>query len=136
MLIALAHNNIGYCAAEVGDTEQGREHATNALTLLHELGDRQGEATAVDTLGRIEHQVGNHAEAIALYEHAIELYQAENDDYSTAGVLINLGHPHLALEQRDQAVQVWQRALEMFERQGRDDEADRLRKQLAAVAGD
>ncbi|MGW6929307.1 BTAD domain-containing putative transcriptional regulator [Lentzea sp. NPDC054927] len=136
MLIALAHNNIGHCAGEVGDTGQGREHATNALTLLHELGDRQGEATAVDTLARIEHQVGAHAKAIALYEHAIELYRAENDDYTTANVLTNLGHPHLALDQRDQAIEVWEQALEMFEQQGREDEADRMRKQLAAVPRD
>jgi DNA-binding SARP family transcriptional activator/Tfp pilus assembly protein PilF len=136
MLIALAHNNIGHCAAEVGDTELGREHATTALTLLHELGDRQGEATAVDTLARIEHQVGDHTRAIALYEHAIELYQAENDDYTTANVLTNLGHPLLAADRLDQATEVWQRALEMFERQGREDEADRMRKQLAGVLGD
>lgn len=136
MLIALAHNNIGYCAAEIGDTEQGREHATKALELLHELGDRQGEATALDTLGRIAHQAGDHAEAITLHEQALELYRAENDDYTTVNVLIALGHPLLALEQRDQAVEVWQRALEMLEQQGRDDEADRVRKQLAALHAD
>ncbi|WP_313887888.1 AfsR/SARP family transcriptional regulator [Lentzea alba] len=136
MLIALAHNNIGHCASEVGDTDHGREHARKALTLLHELRDRQGEATAVDTLARIEHQVGNHTAAVALYEHAIELCQAENDDYTTANMLTNLGHPHLALEQRDQATAVWERALDMFERQGREDEADRMRKKLAAVPRD
>lgn len=133
MLIALAHNNIGHCAGEVGDTGEGREHATKALTLLHELRDRQGEATAVDTLARIEHQVGNHTAAITLYERAIELCQAENDDYTTANMLTNIGHPHLALDQRSQATEAWERALDMFERQGREDEADRMRKQLAAV---
>jgi DNA-binding SARP family transcriptional activator/tetratricopeptide (TPR) repeat protein len=133
MLIALAHNNIGYCAAEIGDTGHGREHATRALAVLHELGDRHGEATAVDTLGRIEYQVGNHAEAIALHRRAIELYEAENDDYHTANVLAGLGNPHLALEQYDRAAAVWHRALEMFEQQGREEEADRLRKQIAAM---
>ncbi|MEV6238396.1 BTAD domain-containing putative transcriptional regulator [Lentzea sp. NPDC051838] len=133
MLIALAHNNIGYCAAEIGDTVQGREHATKALALLHELGDRQGEAAAVSTLARIEHQVGNHAEAITLYERAIGLYRAENDDYTTAKILIALGHPHLALGHRDQTVRLWQEALRMLEQQGREDEADRVRKQLAEI---
>ena len=134
VLIALAHNNFGCCAAEIGDTAQGREHAEKARTLLHELGDRQGEAAAVDTLARIAHQVGDHAEAVALYECAAELYRAENDDYTTANVLIGLGHPLLALERREQAEEVWQQALRMLEQQGRDDEADRVRKQLAACA--
>ncbi|MET9632572.1 tetratricopeptide repeat protein [Lentzea sp. NPDC006480] len=133
MLIALAHNNIGYCAAEIGYTGQGREHATKALNLLHELGDRQGEATAVSTLARIEYQLGNHTESITLYEHAIELYRAENDDYTTAKILISLGHPHLALGQNDQAARVWQEGLRMLEQQGRDDEADHVRKQLAEI---
>ncbi|MEU0880990.1 BTAD domain-containing putative transcriptional regulator [Lentzea sp. NPDC005914] len=133
MLLAMAHNNIGHCAAEIGDTASGREHASTALTLLHELGDRHGEATAVDTLGRVEHQAGNHVEAIALYERALELCRAENDDYVAANVLTNLGHPHLALDQRDLAARCWQEALVMLEQQGRDDEADRMRKQLAEI---
>ncbi|KJK52131.1 hypothetical protein UK23_04550 [Lentzea aerocolonigenes] len=133
MLIAMAHNNIGHCAAEIGETSLGREHATRALDLLHELGDRRGEAIAVDTLGRVEHQVGNHAEAVVLYEHAIELYRAENDDYTTAKVLISLGNSHLALEQHDQAARLWQEALRMLEQQGREDEAERVRKQLAEI---
>ncbi|MGW4207235.1 BTAD domain-containing putative transcriptional regulator [Lentzea sp. NPDC004789] len=133
VLIALAHNNFGCCAAEIGDTARGREHAENARRLLHELGDRQGEAHAVDTLARIAHQVGDHAEAVELYEYAAELYRAENDDYTTANVLVGLGQPLLALERRERAEEVWQQALRMLEQQGRDDEADRVRKQLAAV---
>lgn len=133
MLVAMAHNNIGLCAAEVGDTGQGRLSCARALDLLHELGDRHGKATAMDTLARIEHQCGNHAEAITHYEHAIELFQAEDDDYDTANTLTNLGHTHLALAQPELAADVWQRALHLLEQQGRDDEADRLRKLLAAV---
>ncbi len=133
VLIALAHNNFGYCAAEIGDTGQGREHAEKARALLHELGDRQGEAAAVDTLARIAHQVGDHTEAVSLFENAAELYRAENDDYTTANVLVGLGHPLLALELREQAEEVWRQALAMLEQQGRDDEADRVRKQLAAI---
>ncbi|SER15051.1 DNA-binding transcriptional activator of the SARP family [Lentzea xinjiangensis] len=133
MLIALAHNNIGLCAAEFGDTARGRECATRALVLLRELGDPHGEAAAIDTLARIEHQTGDHTAAIRLYERALELLRAVDDDYGTANTLIDLGHPHLALGQPERAEQVWRRALEMLERQGRDDEADRLREQLAAV---
>ncbi|WP_112267103.1 AfsR/SARP family transcriptional regulator [Lentzea terrae] len=133
MLLALAHNNIGHCAAEIGDTRRGRQHAAKALELLHELGDRLGEATAVDTLARIEHQAGHHTEAIALYERALALYRAENDDYMTANSLSNLGHPHVALDQRERAAHVWLEALDLLEQQGRDDEADRMRRQLAEL---
>jgi tetratricopeptide (TPR) repeat protein len=129
----LAHNNIGHCAAEIGDTRRGRQHAAKALELLHELGDRLGEATAVDTLARIEHQAGHHTEAIALYERALALYRAENDDYMTANSLSNLGHPHVALDQRERAAHVWLEALDLLEQQGRDDEADRMRAQLAEL---
>ncbi|HUQ56046.1 AfsR/SARP family transcriptional regulator [Lentzea sp.] len=132
--IALAHNNIGSCAAEAGDTAAGRESSTKALRLLHDLGDRQGEAAALDTLALIEHQDGDHARAITLYEQALALYRAEDDDYTTATVLTSLGHPHLALGHPDRAAQVWREALGMLELQGREDEAGRLREQLAAVA--
>ncbi|MCX2951688.1 AfsR/SARP family transcriptional regulator [Lentzea sp. NEAU-D7] len=130
MLIAMAHNNIGHCAAEVGDTGQGRLSATKALELLHELGDRHGEATAHDTLARVEHQSGDLTAAIAHYEHAVELYRAAADDYSTAGTLTNLGHTHLALGRPERAAELWRRALGMLEAQGRDEEADRLRAHL------
>ncbi|MFD4669053.1 BTAD domain-containing putative transcriptional regulator [Lentzea sp. NPDC058450] len=133
MLIAMAHNNIAHCAAEVGDTEQGRLSSTKALDLLRDLKDRHGEATAVDTLARIEHQCGDHETAIAHYEHALELFQEEGDDYSTANTLINLGEPHLALGHRDQAADVWRRALAMLERQGREDEAARVRDRLGSA---
>ncbi len=133
MLIATAHNNLGHCAAAIGDIASGRESSSKALELLHGLDDRQGEASALDTLAVIEHQSGDHAEAIRLHERALALYRAEDDDYNTANVLTNLGHPHLELGHHERAAQVWREALELLERQGREEEADRLRKQLAAV---
>ena len=48
-------------------------------------------------------------------------------------MLTSLGHPHLALGHPDRAAQVWREALEMLERQGREDEAGRLREQLRRV---
>ncbi|MGI5507318.1 BTAD domain-containing putative transcriptional regulator [Lentzea sp. CA-135723] len=133
MLIAMAHNNIAHCAVEVGDTAQGRLSSAKALALLHDLKDRHGEATALDTLARIEHECGDHETAITHYEHALELFQEEGDDYSSANTLINLGDPHLALGRRDQAADVWRRALVLLERQDREDEAARVRDRLGSV---
>ena len=133
MLIALAHNNIGHCAAEVGDSEHGRLSAARALEMLHELGDRHGEATALDTLARVEYRSGNHTAAITHYERAVELYRAADDDYSTANTLMTLGHTHLALGQHERAAAIWRRALDMLEQQGRDEEAGRLRDRLDCV---
>lgn len=133
MLLAMAHNNIGYCAAEIGDLRQAREHATTALAVFVELGDQYGRALAFDTLGRIEHQSGNHAESIRLYEDTLAIYREVQDVYHLADTLTDLGHPHLALGDYTAAAAVWRQALGMFEQQGRDQEADRVRKQLAAL---
>jgi DNA-binding SARP family transcriptional activator/tetratricopeptide (TPR) repeat protein len=133
MLLAMAHNNIGYCAAEIGDLGQAREHATTALDIFLSLGDRYGQANAFDTLGRIEHQSGNHAESIRLYEDTLAIYHEEEDAYHEASALRDIGHPHLALGHHAAAVAVWRAALEQFEEQGRVEEADQVRKQLASL---
>ncbi|MGW6442962.1 BTAD domain-containing putative transcriptional regulator [Lentzea sp. NPDC055074] len=130
MLIAMAHSNIGHCAAEVGDTEQGRLAAATALELLHDLGDRHGEASVLDTLAHVEHQSGNHAAAIVHFDRAVELYRAEDDDYATANTLIRLGRTHVAAGQPGRAAEVWRHALALLEQQGRGEEADELRERL------
>ncbi|MFS8097626.1 tetratricopeptide repeat protein [Lentzea alba] len=133
MLLAMAHNNIGYCAAEIGNLDQAREHATTALDIFVRLADRYGQANAFDTLGRIEHQSGNHAESIKLYRDTLAIYHEEQDSYHEASTLRDLGHPHLALGDHAAAEAVWRAALDQFEQQGRTEEADQVRKQLATL---
>ncbi|MFI6096170.1 BTAD domain-containing putative transcriptional regulator [Lentzea sp. NPDC051213] len=133
MLLAMAHNNIGYCAAEIGELGQAREHASTALEIFLALDDRYGRATAFDTLGRIEHQSGNHTESIKLYTDSLSIYREEEDPYHTARALRCLGDPHLALGDHDAAAAVWRAALELFEQQGRDEEAGQVRDQLAGL---
>lgn len=130
MLVAMAHVNIGACATEIGDIDEARSHITQALALFGELDDTLGKAAAYDTLGQIEYESGDPAAAIRLYEHAVAIYRSEGDSYHTADTLLNSGHPHLALGDRSAATAVWQEALELFEQQGREEEADRVRRQL------
>ncbi|MFC0438712.1 BTAD domain-containing putative transcriptional regulator [Kutzneria buriramensis] len=51
----------------------------------------------------------------------------------TATVLDRIGHSHAALGGHEQARSVWRKALEMFRAQGRDQDADRVRRQLDGV---
>ena len=50
--------------------------------------------------------------------------------YDSADTLDNLGHPHAALGQHEHARAVWRQALELYRRQGRAEDAERVQRQL------
>jgi tetratricopeptide (TPR) repeat protein len=56
-------------------------------------------------------------------------------DSDCADTLDNLGHPYTALGQRERARAVWRQALELYRRQGRGEDAERVQRQLDAVGG-
>ncbi|MET0134353.1 MAG: tetratricopeptide repeat protein, partial [Kibdelosporangium sp.] len=128
-----ALNTVGWYTARLGDHDQARAHCLAALTLYRRHHDADGEAATEDSLGYIDYQTGHHAEAIEHYEQARAVRRDLGDAYKEADTLDRLGHPHAALGQQDQAHAVWREALELYRAQQRDEDADRVRRQLGEL---
>ncbi|WP_330275853.1 tetratricopeptide repeat protein [Lentzea sp. NBC_00516] len=127
---AIAFNQVGWFAARLGDFDTARDHCHDALALHRHHYNPDGEANTLDSLGFIAHRTGDHQQAIDHYHQALTLFRALGVAYAVADTLDNLGHPHTALGQHDQARQVWQAALELYRAQGRDIDAERVRRRL------
>ncbi|WP_342749831.1 AfsR/SARP family transcriptional regulator [Umezawaea tangerina] len=132
---AEALNVVGWYSARLGDYDTARVHCHAALTLhRRHRGSPDGEANTLDTLGFIAHRTGHHAQAVAHYAHALALYRDHGYTHQVPPALDALGHPHAALGHHDQARSVWREALELYREQGRDDDAERIRRQLDGLA--
>ncbi|MET9631747.1 BTAD domain-containing putative transcriptional regulator [Lentzea sp. NPDC006480] len=130
---ARALNGVGWSAARLGEHDLAREHCLAALALHRAHHDPSGEAGVLDSLGYIAHLAGDHEVAVAHYRESLALQRELAYAYGIAEVLASLGAPHAALGQHDEARAVWQEALEIYQQQGRAEEAQRVQERLDAL---
>ncbi|GLW96726.1 BTAD domain-containing putative transcriptional regulator [Microtetraspora sp. NBRC 16547] len=71
-----------------------KRHFTRALRLYRELGDTCGEANALNGLGTVHKELGEHREAIPLLTRARRLCQEFGDGEGVAHALYGLGVAH------------------------------------------
>ena len=134
LCIAHGHNTVGWYTARLGDHDTARNHFHAALSLHRDQHNPAGEANSLDSLGYIEHNAGNHPVAIRHYRQALALRRSLGNAYDSASTLDHLGPPHAALGQHDEARAVWQEAQQLYQRQGRDQDAEQVQRQLADLA--
>jgi DNA-binding SARP family transcriptional activator/tetratricopeptide (TPR) repeat protein len=127
---AAALNNVGWFSALLGEYDAARTACQDALQIYQEHHEPEGKAETLDTLGHIEHHTGNHHQAIAHYQNALTLYRGIGHTVGIVNTLDHIGHPHLALGQHQQARDAWRQALDMYRQQGRDQDAERVRRRL------
>ncbi|MCP2246628.1 AfsR/SARP family transcriptional regulator [Lentzea aerocolonigenes] len=130
---ACALNDVGLYAGLLGDHDEGRAHCEAALVLFRRHDDLTGEADALDSLGHIAHHAARHDEAIHHYQQALTLRRHLGATYGVADILDGLASSQAALGRRNQARAAWCEALELYRDQGRDEDADRVQRQLDAV---
>jgi tetratricopeptide (TPR) repeat protein len=102
------------------------------------LGERYGEATALDSLGFAHQRLGDHDEVIAQYRGALDIFRDLKDRCGQVETLIKLGEVYQATGQLDAAHQTWDEARPLALDLVHPD-ADQLRAQLAKAvprAGD
>jgi predicted ATPase/class 3 adenylate cyclase len=91
-LLARALNGAGALAEAQGNISQALALHERALAHWERLGNRLGQARALENLGLIElHDRGNPARAKALHEASLSLFQAESERAGTAAALKSLG---------------------------------------------
>ncbi|MFI9815840.1 AfsR/SARP family transcriptional regulator [Saccharothrix variisporea] len=130
-----ALNQVARLAASLGDLDTARDHCRAALTLFRRHHDPVGEADALAILGSIAHRTGDHRQSVEHYHQALAVYRTHGDTYQVADALDSVGHPHSALGRHDRAHEVWREALRLYRDQGRDEEAERVRRRLDDLRG-
>jgi DNA-binding SARP family transcriptional activator/tetratricopeptide (TPR) repeat protein len=127
---ARALNSVGWYAARLGRHAQACTACEAALGLFRRHSDREGEANTLDSLGFIAHDTAQHTQALGYYHQALTLYHDLGDTYEEAETLDRLGQTYIALGQHEQARTVWRQALQLYRQQGRDEDVDRIQRQL------
>src|SRR5262249_47967435 len=113
---ALALNGVGWAHARLGDHQQALTACQQALPLLQELGDRDGQAATWDTIGYAHHHLGHHAQALTSYQHALDLVRDLGDRYSPATPSsdppppLRPAHPSPSPRNHPAAPDAWQQA--------------------------
>lgn len=75
------------------------------------------------------------ARPVGHYQRALSLYTELGHIPHTAVTLDRVGHPHAALGEYEQPRAVWRKSQELYRRQERDQDVDRIQNQLDALAG-
>jgi len=88
----------------------------SALALAQEIDSQVITASTWDSLGYVRHLLGQHAAAVSCYQRAAAMFAEIGAVWYRAEVLINLGDSHEATGDRRAARELWQEALEVFER--------------------
>jgi DNA-binding SARP family transcriptional activator len=130
MQLAQGHAAVGWYSAKVGLHEQAREYGEKALELFHGLGSVESEASVLDTLALAAHGTGDHALAIQRYRQALALFREVGASTHEADVLQRLGKVLQDVGDRGEAHAALTRARDLFLKQGRTVQADRVSELL------
>jgi tetratricopeptide (TPR) repeat protein len=83
--------HIGNTYLMVGSFEPATAYYQQAASLCHQIGDRLGEAAALDNTACISTHLARHEEARRYYEQTLAIYREIGDQLNEATVLVNLG---------------------------------------------
>jgi tetratricopeptide (TPR) repeat protein len=115
-------NNLGFVYFYWQETERkALECFERSLEIRIKLGDRIGEAIALNNLGTAAHRLGENARAIAALGHAMEIREELGDRVGVLQALLNMGGIYDAEGRHDRAEICLLRALGMSEELGLDE---------------
>jgi DNA-binding SARP family transcriptional activator/tetratricopeptide (TPR) repeat protein/DNA-binding XRE family transcriptional regulator len=123
-------NNLGWIHAHLGNYGLALDYCEQALEVPCD--EPIAYASLWDSMGYVNHQRGDHAQAASCYLKAIDIYRNQSEQGDRAKSLVRLGDSYLAAGKSDVAADAWQEALEIFVRL-ESSEAEPLRAKLAAI---
>jgi tetratricopeptide (TPR) repeat protein len=85
----------------------------------------------LDSLGFIASHTNRHGEAIDFYLRALTLFRDLGHAYQEADTLVKLGDAYVAFGHLSGARDAWHQALDLFEKQHRKTDAEKIEAQLA-----
>jgi predicted ATPase len=110
---ARALNGAGLLAWKQGDFERGKGYLEESLRVYRELGDREGAAAAVQTLGATMRTQGRHAQAKVYFEQSLQLHSELGAKRGISYALRELGMLYLRSGEDARAEQLCEQSLEL-----------------------
>ena len=105
----------------LGDQPRAISYASQALDLFRKLGNQDGAAGALDSLGYAEQQGGRFTEATRYYREAVELNREIGNRWGLAETLNHLGDSEHAAGNLAAARAAWEEAYVILEDLGHPD---------------
>ncbi|MEU4446096.1 tetratricopeptide repeat protein [Actinosynnema sp. NPDC050801] len=99
----------------LGEAEKALSFGTRAREFYIRLGQLEGEASILSTIGLAQQQLGHHGEAIASYERSVELDRILGDAYWEARALNGLADVYYLLDEQEEVRLLRAQALEILE---------------------
>ena len=103
--------NLGNCHNRLGDYRQAIDLHTQALAIYRDIGNRQGEATALGNLGSCHYSLGDYGQAIDLHTQALAIDRDAGNRQGEGTGLTCLGNCHYSLGDYRQAIDLHTQAL-------------------------
>jgi tetratricopeptide (TPR) repeat protein len=103
--------NLGFCYYRLGEYRQAIELYTQALAILRDLANRQGEGAVLANLGLCQMSLGEYRQAVELHTQALAILRDFANRQGEGAVLANLGNCHMRLGEFGQAVELHTQAL-------------------------
>jgi tetratricopeptide (TPR) repeat protein len=90
------------------------ENLAKVLSVYREIGDRLGEANALQSLGEVKRMQGAYAEAEQLYYASFKIYASIDDKYRQGATLLSLAEVYGALGNQEKARSLADQAKELL----------------------
>jgi tetratricopeptide (TPR) repeat protein len=132
--VAEAHAEVALSLAYLKRFDEAMPHGEQALELLLASGDHHQAADALDNMGIIASEAGDHERAVVFYRQSIDIFREHDNPNSAAPALERLGNALHALGQHDQAREALWQALEVFQLQQRDQDVERVLAQINEIS--
>jgi tetratricopeptide (TPR) repeat protein len=131
--LARSLHRLGITLRKQGDRTGAEEALCQALELCREVSDPVGEAAALNALGALHHDRGEHAQALRRCADALGVVERTVERSGLADVLFTLAKVHLARAERDEAISLYRRACDIYREQENWPNEDKTRMLFADV---
>ncbi len=91
--------------------QKALEFFNQALSLYRAVGDRSGEATTLNNIGRVYSALGEKQKALDFYNQSLPLWRAVGDRSGEATTLNNIGRVYDALGEKQKALEFYNQSL-------------------------
>lgn len=124
---------LGITLRKQGRGTEAEEHLRQALALYRGVHDPVGEAAALNAIGALHHDRGEHDEALHRCTEALGVVESTAERSGRADVLFTLAKVRLARSEREEAIPLYRQACDTYRQQESWSDEDKARRLFADV---